>query len=103
MAIYSFEKCERETMIRIDDTTDRWEIYTTQPAMMAKLDRLCESNPDEWECTEAREFDSIDHQIISKEYRCPKNLISIRSGSVKYSDEQKAKMAERLRRAKFAE
>ena len=96
MAIYTFEKAERETIISIDETTDMWEIYTTQIGMMSKLDRFCESNPDEWECVNVRYFDSIDKQVISKTYRCKKNLVSFRSGTLKYSEEQKQAMRERL-------
>lgn len=94
MAIYNLEKAERETIISIDETTDMWEVYTTQVGMMKKLDRFCEENPKEWTCVNVRYFDSIDKQVISKTYRCKKNLVSLRPKTVKreLTDEQRERI-----------
>ena len=48
---YRWRNDERETIIRWDADQKIASIYTAIPATLRKLDRLCETCPDEYTCT----------------------------------------------------
>ena len=87
---------EQETIIRIDRLSDTAEIYTSDSRYMTKFDKLVK-NSSEWEFVRQ---DTCEGDVCGKSYRCPVNLISFRSKTVKpnLTDERRASMAEQLRR-----
>ena len=87
---------EQETIIRIDRLSDTAEIYTSDSRYMTKFDKLVKNSP-EWEFVRQ---DTCEGDVCGKLYRCPVNLISFRSKTIKQdlTDEQRAAIAERFRR-----
>lgn len=84
---------EQETIITYNAAEDFAEVYTCYPPMIRKLDKLAEENPEEWKI--------LREQGNGKTYTCPKGLITLRSKSPKraeMTEEQKQRMAERIRR-----
>lgn len=82
---------EQETIINFDESTDRSTVYTHSAAMIRKLDQYCETHPNEYQLINQDEF--------SRTYEIPKKYISIRKPN-KISEEQKAILSERLRKAR---
>lgn len=82
---------EQETVINIMRDENIAHICTSDSTMITKLEHRCEANPEEWK--------KVDEYPEYKFYECPKSFISFRSKKVtrELSDEQKAKMAERMR------
>lgn len=96
---YTLTKYERETVITFNEEDAEAEIYTSSPVMIRKLDRLAAGNP---EAFRESGSESLEGQTVSKRYRIPKALVSIRSGFRKVSEEQRALSAERLKAARAA-
>lgn len=87
---------EREVVIGFSDADNLATVYTASPKWMRKFDRLVLENPTEYtELIKRRQYVGTD--IVSKMYTMPIHLISIRTKSREYSDEQRAIMAERLK------
>lgn len=96
---------EMETNILIYRDLDYADIYTCDPTMMTKLDKMVADNPDTWKLV--RVIPDDDGSADGKRYRCPKRCVSFRGGKKReYSEEEKAIMSERmlkLREAKHSE
>ena len=87
---------EREAVISFSDADNLATVYTASPKWIRKFDRLVLENPTEYaELTSRRQYAGTD--VISKTYTMPIHLISIRTKSREYTDEQRAIMAERLK------
>lgn len=87
---------EREVVISFSDADNLATVYTAPPKWMRKFDRLVLENPTEYtELIKRRQYVGTD--IVSKMYTMPIHLISIRTKSREYTDEQRAIMAERLK------
>jgi hypothetical protein len=79
---------EMETVINFNDEEKHAEIYTCSPIMKRKLDKLCQSNPNDYQL--------IEEVGEGKTYRvAKKKLISFRT-TRELTPEQKQKIAERL-------
>lgn len=89
---------EQETTISFSRDEDFADIYTSDSTMMTKYDKFVanKDSPD-WVCK--REIYDQDGNLCAKIYRTKKKLISARSAITKreLTDEQKQKMADRLR------
>lgn len=90
---------ERETVISFSDVDNVAVIYSASPVFIRKMDRLLLENPNEFqELIDRRQYMDEEKNIIqSKTYTMPKHLISIRTKSRTYTDEQREAMAERMR------
>lgn len=90
---------EREVVISFSEADGEAVVYSASPVFMRKMDRLVLDNPTEFkELTDRRQYVDEQKKIIhSKTYTMPKHLISIRSKSRTYTDEQREMMAERLK------
>lgn len=84
---------ERETVITFDETQAPAEIYTHNPAMIRKLDALCEERPKDIQCIRA---ERMNENIHVREYRCPKKWVRVQAPRI-MSDEERAAMSERGR------
>ena len=80
-------KYEQETIVNYNNGDKLATIYTADPVIMNRLDKMVEKHPDTYKVIETTE--------ISKTYECPKKLVSFRHPVV-LSEEQKAKCRERL-------
>lgn len=98
--MYSVSLEEQETHINFDRLSDRAIIYTSDRTTMTKLDKYVKSGTYKLESVNK----TSDGDLLSKEYSCPKKLISFRSKKMErdLTDEQKQAMAdassERLRK-----
>ena len=72
---------EQETTIQFNRDESTVNIWTSDSTVMTKLDKLANDSESPWECV-ATEVDEIGW-VVCREYRCPKNLISFRSGKRK--------------------
>lgn len=88
---------EQETVVNIIRTDKRADIYTSDYYVMRKLDRKVEES-DAWKLEE--EIRDREGEIVAKRYSCPKKLVQFRTREIKreLTDEQRAELAERLRR-----
>lgn len=92
---------EMETTISFCRTEKDVHVWTSDTCMYTKLDKLCLTAPDFYQCTEvARDRDG---DTLSKSYTITdKSLLSFRSGKIKreYTEEQRTATTERLKRAR---
>ncbi len=81
---------------------ERMQVFTSDYSYMAKLDRYCEENPEEWKI---EAVNSIGYDIISKVYSCPTSCLSFRKKTVKgreMTEEEKARRVEIMQAARNA-
>lgn len=84
-------RSELETVINFNDEDKTASVYTRQRPIMRKLDAMCEKFPEEYKLIRRTETDAT--------YEMPKKLLSFR-GPVVLSDEKKAAIADRLKKAR---
>ena len=92
---------EQETSINYNREEKTVDVWTSDRTVMTKLDRLCETAPENYRCIDIAK--TKDGELISKLYTiADKSLLSFRSKKVKanLSEEQKQANAERLRQAR---
>lgn len=93
---YTLTKAERETIITFNEASADAVLYTASPIMMRRMDKLCETAPENYrEHTNRREY--VDGEYISKVYSFPKELIKLRPRKRVLSEEQKQAAIEQLR------
>lgn len=85
---------EQEVIINFNAEDEKCTLYTANPVWIRKMDKLVESNPDE--------FKQIDRQtmkgeLVSKTYEFPKKLVSVRSKSKKLTDAERLELTKRLK------
>ena len=88
---------EQETIIRWCRDEERAIVYTSDPAMMTKFDKLIETSED-WVPVSAT--GRKDGTTVSKTYTCPKKFVSFRSKAItrNLTDEERARRAARFRK-----
>ena len=79
---------EQETVVIYNAEEKLAEIYTADPVVIRKLDKMVEKYPDEYKV--------IKQDSISKTYSCRKKLISFRPPVI-MSEERKQELRERLK------
>ena len=91
---------EQETSINYMRNSDECIIYTSDPTVMTKLDKLV-ANEEEWSLIDQYRLEG---KVVGKKYKTTKSLITFRSHKNQntrvMSDEEKAAAAERLRLAR---
>lgn len=87
-------RMEQETHITHCATDDCADVYTSDPIMMRRMDKLVAKRPDI--------FSVIASDDISRTYRCPKKCVRVNPPRAvrEMTEEQRAAAAERLRRAR---
>lgn len=95
MSRYSLKACEREVTIRFDMEERVAHIYTSEPVYMRRLDKLVETLPEIYKCVK------VDDLGYYKKYECPMKFIRFGGKPRVMSDEQKAHMAEVLKKARL--
>ena len=91
---HSLKACEREVTIRFDMEERVAHIYTSEPVYMRKLDKLVETLPEIYKCVK------VDELGYFKKYECPMKFIKFGGKPRVLSEEQKAHMAEVLKKAR---
>lgn len=92
---------EQETHVNFMRNDERAIVYTSDSTMMTKLNKLVELQDTEWKLESISTLRT--GEVIGKTYSCPVGFISFRSKRVNrsHTDEQKRKIADRLRRMDF--
>lgn len=97
MSVTKLSRWEQETVINYNNEEKFATVFTSDPVVQRKLDKLVNKYPDEYQCIK---ITPIVEDQKSKTYRISsKKLISFRS-PVHMTDEQKAKATERLAKYK---
>lgn len=90
--MYSPTREEQETIIRFDRSSDTATIYTADPVIIRKMDKLMSESP----CVQA-----ISHDELSRTYICPKSWVKVHKPRL-LRDEQRAELTQRLKREQQA-
>ena len=87
---------EQETSINMIVADTHADIYTSDPVMIRRMDRLVTEHPDV--------FEMVRQDEVGKTYRCPKKCVRVSPPRVgrTLTDEQRQAAAERLRKAREA-
>lgn len=93
---------EQETVIVFNRNSKIASVETTDSTVLTKLKKYATTNFDEWVLTNVTTSpnESDPTKVTSICFECPKKLISLRSKSAsqrELTDEERAKMAERMR------
>lgn len=87
----NISRLEQETTITFNAEEKTAEVYSADPVMIRKLDKLCEELPDTYQCTE------VTQTGFGKMYTMPKKMI--RFGKPRtYTEEQKKTLTANLHR-----
>lgn len=92
---------EQETTISFSRNGDLVDVWTSDTMMMTKLDKLCEEAPENYKCIEVSKL-MFNKGLANKRYKIgKKSCVSFRSGKTSrvYTDEERAAMSERAKRA----
>lgn len=92
------KKYEKETIIIFNEEEPEAEIYTCSSAIMTKVDKLCEKNPENYRIVNS----STDgKRFISKTYKFNKNLITLRGKKRKcnFSEKEIENIKNRFKKA----
>ena len=81
---------EQETTINFDRSSPTAEIYTADPAMIRRYDKLASQTP-VFTCVKADKY--------GKWYECPKTMIKVKKPN-ELSSEKRAMLAERMKVAR---
>ncbi len=87
---------EQEIVINFNAGEDMATLYTADPVWIRKMNKLVDSNPEQFSVTKSERQGG---QLVSNSYKFPKRFISIRSKDVKrdLTDEQRAEIAKRFK------
>lgn len=90
---------EQETVINFTRDSDKATVYISDSTMLTKLHKLMKKNPEEWRLVHQ---DTVNGEIVSETFECPKKLISLRASTSSrvMTEEQRQAAAERLRKAR---
>lgn len=92
---------EQETTINFCRTEEAAELWTSDRTVMTKLDKLCESAPDNYQLKETGKDRA--GVLLCKVYTIKdKGLISFKSKKREYSAEYRAALSERLETARLS-
>lgn len=89
---------EQETQVSFMRDSDVCQVYTTDPTVMTKLDKLAKSaDAPEWKLV--KEHKDIHGELVGKTYETNKRLISFRANRIarELTEEQREAAAERLK------
>lgn len=90
----SIPRHEQETVISWYRDSEA-DVYTSDTTMITRMDKLVAAAGSEWhELTERRGI--MDGQVISKTYRGPRDLVTIRTAHRHLSEEERTRTRERL-------
>lgn len=94
-----FLKIEQETLISFNAAEDMAELYTADPVMIRRMDKIVEKNPEQFK---SEVHSRYKEEVYAMNYIFPKRFVSIRTKDVTrtLSEEQRKECGERLREYK---
>ena len=90
---------EQETVINFQRVGDLMDVWTSDTTVMTKLDKLCESAPENYKCIEVGKL-MFGKGLANKRYKVSdKGLLSLRPRRMKreLTDEQRAILSETMK------
>lgn len=92
----AFMRIEQETQISFNAAEDTAELYTADPVMIRKMDKLVEENSEQFSSSVHSRYKG---KIYAMNYVFPKRFVVIRSKDIvrNVSEEQREKSRERLK------
>ena len=86
-------RLEQETIVNANAEEKMAEVYTADPVMIRKLDKMVEKYPDQYKV--------IKEDDVSKTYQFPKKLIRFGAPVTKvYTEEEKQKLREQFEKVR---
>ena len=86
-------RIEQETIVNANAEEKMAEVYTADPVMIRKLDKMVEKYPDQYKV--------IKEDDVSKTYQFPKKLIRFGAPVTKvYTEEEKQKLREQFEKVR---
>ena len=103
--IHGMSAEEVETVMLNSKTEPYLTIETTDNAELTRLKRLLRGNPKEWRLVDYTVAANDRERLTSVTVRCPKSLLTLRSGTrtQNLSPEEKAKRLENMKKARAAQ
>lgn len=90
---------EAETVINVNRTDDRIEIYSSDNTMITKIKRAALKNPKEWKCWESDR--DVKGRLRGYFFSAPKKALSFRGGNKKdITEEQREAIRARFAKAR---
>lgn len=93
----AFLKVEQETVVNFNAEEDTAELYTADPVMIRKMDKLVEENPEQFS---GKVHSTYKGEVYAKKYYFPKRFVSIRTKDIKrnVTEEQREKAREQMKK-----
>lgn len=93
----AFLRIEQEVIISFNAAEDTAELYTADPVMIRKMDRIVEENPEQFS---GKVHSTYQGKVYAKQYFFPKRFVSIRTKDIvrNVSEEQREKAREQMKR-----
>lgn len=90
-----FSRVEQETIISFNAAEDMAELYTADPAMIRKMNRLVEENPEQFR---SKVHSRYQGNVYAMNYYFPKRFVTIRSKNKvsNMTEEQKEQARKRM-------
>ena len=91
----AFLKIEQETVINFNAAEDKAMLYTADPVIIRKMDKIVEKNPEQFSSEVHSRYKG---KIYAMKYYFPKRFVSIRTKDIvkKVTEEQRQKAREQL-------
>ena len=91
-----FLRIEQETQINFNAEEKEATLYTADPVMIRKMDKIVEQNPEQFKSEVHSRYQGKIYGMI---YSFPKNLVVIRTREItrNLTEEQRRKMGERMK------
>lgn len=80
---------ERETIIRFNELDSYASVYTFNPALIRKLDKLVEDRASEATCISAEDINGVQN----REYSIPRKWVKVNASRI-LSEEERARLSE---------
>lgn len=93
-----FLKIEQETMINFNAAEDTAELYTADPVMIRKMDKLVMENPQQFKGEVHSRYKG---EVYAMNYTFPKRFVSIRTKDIVRNVTEEQREAARERMNKF--
>lgn len=91
-----FLKIEQETLISFNAAEDMAELYTADPVMIRRMDKIVEQNPAQFKSEVHSRYKG---EVYAMNYIFPKKFVAIRTKDIvrNVSEEQRQKSRERMK------
>lgn len=91
----AYARIDQETIINFNAGEETAEMYTADPVMIRRMNKLCSENPSQFSGAVHSRYDG---KIYAMYYKFPKRFVSIRSKDIKKSEEQREASRQRMQK-----